>query len=111
MAGGWFAASVIGARPNTELTVRTGRSRASLLVHLRSSQLPKHGRGLGGPQREARRTRRPEVTTLMRQGRRWLVPMITVGVVLAWASRRHLVGRMVENLRRYSAPTATLMTL
>jgi SAM-dependent methyltransferase len=45
----------------------------------------------------------------MRLRKRWLVPTTLVGAALAWRlHRRGGLDRLVENLHRYSAPTATL---
>jgi hypothetical protein len=45
----------------------------------------------------------------MRLRRRWLLPTMLVGAALAWRQyRRGDLDRLVENLHRYSAPTATL---
>jgi SAM-dependent methyltransferase len=43
----------------------------------------------------------------MRRRKSWLVPWTLAGAMLAWSwYRRDNLGRLVENLRRYSAPTA-----
>ena len=45
----------------------------------------------------------------MSLGKRWLVPALVVGAVLAYSHhRRRDLGRLLENLRRYSAPNAIL---
>jgi ubiquinone/menaquinone biosynthesis C-methylase UbiE len=45
----------------------------------------------------------------MVRSKRWLVPVLAVAAALAWSTyRRRDLGRLVENLRRYSAPNATL---
>jgi SAM-dependent methyltransferase len=45
----------------------------------------------------------------MRRPRRWLVPTMLVGAALAWRQyRRGDLDRLVKNLRRYSAPSATV---
>src|SRR5215207_621802 len=45
----------------------------------------------------------------MSLGKRWLVPALIVGAALAsYHYRRRDLGRLLENLRRYSAPNATL---
>jgi SAM-dependent methyltransferase len=42
-------------------------------------------------------------------GKRWLVPVLVIGAALAYSQyRRRDFGRLVENIHRYSAPSATL---
>src|SRR5215472_6810596 len=40
--------------------------------------------------------------------KRWFVPALVVGTALAYARYRRALVRLVENMRRYSAPNATL---
>jgi ubiquinone/menaquinone biosynthesis C-methylase UbiE len=45
----------------------------------------------------------------MVRSKRWLVPVLGAATALAWSTyRRRDLGRLLENLRRYSAPSATL---
>jgi ubiquinone/menaquinone biosynthesis C-methylase UbiE len=45
----------------------------------------------------------------MRPSRRWVLPAMLAGAALAWTRlRRGDPGRLVENVHRYSAPTASL---
>jgi hypothetical protein len=51
---------------------------------------------------------RPEVAQ-MRRRKRWLVPTMLVGAAFAWMRyRRGDLGRLAENLHRYSAPNPSL---
>jgi SAM-dependent methyltransferase len=45
----------------------------------------------------------------MRLSRRWILPAMLAGAILAWTRlRRGNLSRLVENVHRYSAPTARL---